>query len=91
MALCTSMAATEESTPPESPQMTCPVPTFSRIEATVVSMKWAGVQSPRRAADVEDEILEQLRAERSVVHFGVELHGPDATLFVGDGGQGVGR
>ena len=47
MALCTSMAATEESTPPERPQMTWPLPTFSRIAATVVSMKCAGVQSPR--------------------------------------------
>ena len=47
MALCTSMAATDESTPPERPQMTWPLPTFSRIEATVVSMKCAGVQSPR--------------------------------------------
>ena len=47
MALCTSTAATDESTPPESPQITCPAPTFSRIEATVVSIKCAGVQSPR--------------------------------------------
>ena len=47
MALCTSIAATDESTPPDSPQITWPVPTFSRIEATVLSMKCAGVQSPR--------------------------------------------
>ena len=91
MALCTSTAATEESTPPESPQITCPLPTFSRIAATVVSMKCAGVQSPARAADVEDEILEQLRPERRVVHLGMKLHGPDAALLVGDAGQSVRR
>ena len=45
-ARCTSAAATDESTPPESPQITrCSVPTSSRIRATSVSMKWPGVQS----------------------------------------------
>ena len=33
------------------------------------------------AADVEDEVLEELRPERRVVDFGVKLHGPDAALF----------
>ena len=42
------------------------------------------------AADIEDEVFDELRAERCVVDFGVELHGPDATVFVGDGGEGVG-
>ncbi len=60
--------------------MTWPLPTFSRMAATVDSMKWAGVQSPRRAADIEDEVLDELRAERRVVHFRMELHGPDAAL-----------
>ncbi len=88
MALCTSTAATEESTPPESPQITWPVPTFSRIAATVVSMKCAGVQSPR-APQMLKEISDQLRAQRRVVHLGMELHRPDAALLVGDSGQRV--
>ena len=41
-------------------------------------------------ADGEDEIADELRAERSVVHFGVKLHGPDFLFVVGDGGQCVG-
>ena len=44
----------------------------------------------RRAADLEDKIFDDLRAERRVMHLGVELHGPDAALRVGDAGQGVG-
>ena len=47
MARCTRVAATALSTPPLSPQMTCPSgPTVSWIWATVSSMKWPGVQSP---------------------------------------------
>ncbi len=38
MALCTSAAATAESTPPESPQMARPSPTWARTAATWVSM-----------------------------------------------------
>ena len=37
-ALCTSAAATAESTPPDSPQITRSSPTCSRIAATEVSM-----------------------------------------------------
>ena len=40
------MATTEESTPPESPQTTCPSPTFSRQAATALSMNAAIFQSP---------------------------------------------
>ena len=42
-----------------------------------------------RAADVEDEVLDELRPKRCVVHLGMKLHGPDAAFFVGDGGQRV--
>ena len=45
-ARCTSTAATEESTPPESPQITRRSgPTISWIRAISVSMKCPGVQS----------------------------------------------
>ena len=38
MALCTSAAATAESTPPESPQIARPVPTWARMASTWASM-----------------------------------------------------
>ena len=38
MALCTRAAATAESTPPDSPQMARPPPTWARMAATWVSM-----------------------------------------------------
>ena len=42
-ALWTSSAATLESTPPESAQMTFPSPTWARIAATCSSMMFAGL------------------------------------------------
>ena len=50
MALCTSAAATAESTPPDSPQMTCLSPTCARIAATWSSMMLVGVQVGSRPA-----------------------------------------
>ena len=40
-------------------------------------------------ADFEEEVIDELGAERGVMHLGMELHGPDAAVFVGDAGQGV--
>ena len=40
----TSAAATAESTPPDSPQITCLPPTCARIDATCSSMMFASVQ-----------------------------------------------
>ena len=45
IALCTSAAATDESTPPDRPQITCRSPTMARIFSTSSSMKCPGVQS----------------------------------------------
>jgi len=42
------------------------------------------------AADIEDEILDELRAERRVVNLGMKLNGPDAALFISDGGKSIG-
>jgi hypothetical protein len=44
MALCTSAAATAESTPPERPQMARPSPTWARMASTCSSMTLAMVQ-----------------------------------------------
>ena len=43
-----------------------------------------------RSADAEEKVPEQLRAERGVMDFGVELHGPDTPFFVGDARQCIG-
>ena len=47
MALWSSAATTEESTPPESPQITCDEPTRSRTCAAAVSAKELIRHSPR--------------------------------------------
>ena len=41
------------------------------------------------AADVDDEITEELSTLAGVGDFGVELHGPHLLRLVGDGGYGV--
>jgi len=41
------------------------------------------------AADVEDEVFDDLRTEGGVVDLGMELNGPDAAVFIGDGGKSV--
>ena len=80
-ARCTSTAATEESTPPESPQITRLVgPTSSRIRATSVSTKCPGVQSGAAAADLEQEVVEDLAAPRRVRHLGMELDAEERPL-----------
>ena len=49
-AACTSAAATAESTPPESAQITWPLPTCSRVVRIDSSTKLAAVQSPEQPA-----------------------------------------
>ena len=49
-------------------------PTSSRIRATSVSTKCPGVQSGVTAADLEQEVVEDLAAPRRVGHLGMELH-----------------
>ena len=77
MARWTRTAATEESTPPERPQMAWPSPTWARMRATVDSMKCSGVQSGV-APQMSKRKFEELRAVAGVGDLGVELHGPDA-------------
>ena len=45
IALCTSAAATAESTPPDRPQIARPPPTWARMASTAVSTKFSIVQS----------------------------------------------
>ena len=82
IALCTSAAATAESTPPDSPQITRSSPTWARISATACSM--IDVVRPRRpaAGNVEQERLEDLLAALGVRDLGVELHAVDGAVAI---------
>ena len=62
MARCTSMATTEESTPPERPRITSSSPTCSRMRATASSMMVAGVQRHSQPQMSFDEVLQHARA-----------------------------
>ena len=70
-----STAATAESTPPDSPQITRPLPTCARILSIASSLKARMVQSPLAAGDLAHEVAQQRRAVRRVHHLGVEHHG----------------
>jgi len=50
IASCSSTAATDESTPPDSPQTTLPAPTWARIAWTACVRNAFIVQSPRQPA-----------------------------------------
>jgi hypothetical protein len=64
--------------------MTRPLPTCGRISSILVLRNSAIVPVARQAADVADEVLEQLRAVGRVDHFHVELGGVDPPRVVGD-------
>ena len=70
-----STAATAESTPPDSPQITRPLPTCARIFSIASSLKARMVQSPRAAGDLAHEVAEERGAVRRVHDLGVELRG----------------
>ena len=92
----TSAAATAESTPPDSAQMTWPsepvaracASTRSRISATVESMKFAGVQAGATPRDADDEVAQDVLAARRVDDLGVELDAVQVPLGVGEAGVG---
>ena len=58
-------AATDESTPPDRPQMTRPLPTWARIFSTISWRKEAMVQSPESPA-IRWVKLRSIRAPRGV-------------------------
>ena len=82
IARCTSRAATDESTPPESPQITRPVPTCARILSICSSMIEAGRPRARAAADLLEERGQHLLPVGRVDDLGVELDPVQAALDV---------
>ena len=82
-----STAATAQSTPPDSPQMTRALPTWARIFATSLERKCAMVQSPGRPRDLVHEVGEQLGAVGRVHDLGVEHGRVDAARLVGGDGE----
>ena len=88
IASCRSTAATDESTPPERPQITVPLPTWRRMRATCLGAEGRHGPVGGAARDARGEILQKRRAARRVHHFGMELHAVEAALIVGDGGEG---
>ncbi len=82
MALCTSAAATAESTPPESPQITRSDPTCdAHFVDGLLDDRRVGPRGPA-VAHVEQEPLEYLLSALGVRDLGVELHAVHATLAV---------
>ena len=65
MARCSSAATTDESTPPESPSSTLPVPTCARTRSIASSMMLPTLHKCIAAADLAHEALEQPRALRA--------------------------
>ncbi len=82
-----STAATALSTPPDRPQMTRPLPTWARILAISAGAEMRHAPVARQAGDAAHEVADQLAAARGVRHLGVELHGVELALLVGDGGE----
>ena len=72
-ALCTSSAATAESTPPDSAQRTRSRPTCARIRSTCSSITAAGVQAGGASATRVEEVLQHVHPVRRVDDLGMEL------------------
>ena len=70
-----STAATAESTPPDRPHITRPLPTCSRMRAIASSRNAPIVQSPRQPAIVVHEVAQERGAVRRVHDFEMELGG----------------
>ena len=79
-ALWTSSAATEESTPPERPQITRPSPTWAWIFSTCSAITDCGDHCSLAAGDVAQEAGEDLGPVGRVDDLGVELDPVEAAV-----------
>ena len=91
IARCTSSAATEESTPPERPQITVPSPTCARIRAICSSAIDAALQLRSAPQMSSRKRRQDLLAERRVDDLGVKLDRVDPALGVLERGDRGGR
>ena len=82
-----STAATEESTPPDNPQMTRPVPTCSRMRAIWASRKPAMVQSPRQPATSWVKLRSNCAPCGVCTTSGWNMQAVKAAAVVGKGGE----
>ena len=87
-----STAATAESTPPDSPQITLPLPTWRRIFSIASSLNARMVQSPAQPAILRTKLRRSAAPCGRVHDFGMKLHAVEFALVVGDhGDRRVGR
>ena len=87
IALCTSAAATAESTPPESPQITALVADLrADLVDRLLDDRHVGPRGPA-PAHVEQERLEHLLAALGVRDLGVELHAVDRAVRIFERGD----
>ncbi len=86
IARCSSIAVTEESTPPERPRITLSSPTCSRMRAAASSIispaSWCFT-----LADITHKTLQHAHTTAGVSHFRVELYAGEAFFFVGHNGE----
>ena len=88
IALSTSAAATDESTPPDRPQTARACRPDARFDGRDRLADEPGHRPVRRGvADPEQEVGQDLAAARGVRHLGVELHAPELARRRGDRGR----
>ena len=90
MAWANSAATTDESTPPESPQITRSSPTRRRTASTVSRAKSPSFHVPEQWQTGVRKLPRILRAFGRVGHFGMELQPVDRQLPMLDRGQRAG-
>jgi hypothetical protein len=81
IALCSSAATTDESTPPEAADHLA-VADLLADAADGCSTKLPIVQVPEQLADLVEEVVEDLLAARRVRDLGVELHAVERPRLV---------
>ena len=82
-----STAATAESTPPERPQITLPLPTWRRIFSIASSLNARMVQSPAQPAILRTKLRSSAAPCGVCIDFEMELRGVEFALVVGDHGD----
>ena len=88
MASWISTAATAESTPPERPQITRPLPTCARMRSDRLLPEGPHGPVAAAAGDVAHEVADQQRAVRRMHDLRVELHAVELPALVGDDREG---